>query len=192
MVDTIQNNSTLEERLGALLEPEVLSEDNQLVLPKPDFRNILISLRYLCPRCDSLQDAERHMEISSLPPVLHFSLLRFVYDLSTMERKKSKHNISYPTVIDMDRYLGPPDAVPHKRRKKGDLHGKNVYQLRGILLHKGASAYHGHYEAQVFDVQCVNDKLLPCWHCLTLPKDAVMVSVQRRDSYQDRLPWRYR
>ncbi|EPT06051.1 hypothetical protein FOMPIDRAFT_1034036 [Fomitopsis schrenkii] len=134
---TITNNSTLEERLGALLEPEVLSEDNQ----------------YLCPRCDSLQDAERHMEISSLPPVLHFSLLRFVYDLSTMERKKSKHNISYPTVIDMDRYLGPPDAVPHKRRKKGDLHGKNVYQLRGILLHKGASAYHGHYEAQVFDVQ---------------------------------------
>lgn len=27
----------------------------------------------------------------------------------------------------------------------------NVYELRGVLLHKGASAYHGHYEAQVYD-----------------------------------------
>lgn len=27
-----------------------------------------------------------------------------------------------------------------------------VYELRGVLLHKGASAYHGHYEAQVYDV----------------------------------------
>ena len=27
-----------------------------------------------------------------------------------------------------------------------------MYDLRGVLLHKGVSAYHGHYEAQVFDV----------------------------------------
>jgi hypothetical protein len=27
----------------------------------------------------------------------------------------------------------------------------DLYELRGVLLHKGASAYHGHYEAQVFD-----------------------------------------
>ena len=105
--------------------------------------------------CDKLQDAERHTEISSLPPVLHFSLLRFVYDLSTMERKKSKHNISYPTIIDMDRFLGPPDSVTGKRRKNGELPGKNMYQLRGVLMHKGASAYHGHYEAQVFDFEYV-------------------------------------
>lgn len=26
------------------------------------------------------------------------------------------------------------------------------YDLHGILLHRGPSAYHGHYEAQVFDV----------------------------------------
>ncbi|KZT68135.1 hypothetical protein DAEQUDRAFT_340767 [Daedalea quercina L-15889] len=114
---TIKNNSTLEERLAALLESEVLSGDNQ----------------YLCPRCEALQDAERHVELSTLPPVLHFSLLRFVYDFSTMERKKK---------------LGS-----RKRRRKGDSQGKNMYQLRGILVHKGASAYHGHYEAQVFDVQ---------------------------------------
>ena len=30
---------------------------------------------------------------------------------------------------------------------------ENVYHLRGVLLHKGTSAYHGHYEAQIFDVR---------------------------------------
>ena len=29
----------------------------------------------------------------------------------------------------------------------------NIYELRGILLHKGTSAYHGHYEAQVNDIE---------------------------------------
>lgn len=29
----------------------------------------------------------------------------------------------------------------------------HVYELAGILLHKGASAYHGHYEAQVYDTE---------------------------------------
>ncbi|KAG6332044.1 hypothetical protein ID866_7047 [Astraeus odoratus] len=32
-----------------------------------------------------------------------------------------------------------------------DQKGSHVYELRGVLLHKGTSAYHGHYEAQVFD-----------------------------------------
>jgi hypothetical protein len=31
----------------------------------------------------------------------------------------------------------------------------DLYELRGVLLHKGASAYHGHYEAQVFDAAYV-------------------------------------
>lgn len=30
-----------------------------------------------------------------------------------------------------------------------------IYDLRGILLHKGPSAYHGHYKAQIYDVQYV-------------------------------------
>lgn len=30
-----------------------------------------------------------------------------------------------------------------------------MYELRGVLLHKGASAYHGHYEAQVFNEESV-------------------------------------
>ena len=98
-----------------------------------------------------MQDAKRYTELRELPPVLHFSLLRFVYDVSTMERKKSKQTIMFPTSIDMDAFVGPEET--RKQRKKGHTkENKNVYELRGVLLHKGASAYHGHYEAQVFDV----------------------------------------
>lgn len=97
--------------------------------------------RYFCSKCDSLQDATRYSAYTEFPPVLHFSLLRFVYDLRTMERKKSKHAMSFPLDIDMDQFLRPED----RGRKE------QMYDLRGILLHKGASAYHGHYEAQVFD-----------------------------------------
>ncbi|KAI0748066.1 cysteine proteinase [Daedaleopsis nitida] len=131
----LENNATLEERISALLEPETLSGDN----------------KYLCQQCDSLQDAKRYTELRELPPVLHFSLLRFVYDISSMERKKSKQTILFPTFIDMGRFIGP-EETRKQHRKRRPKESKNVYELRGILLHKGTSAYHGHYEAQVFDV----------------------------------------
>ncbi|KAI0831247.1 cysteine proteinase [Trametes gibbosa] len=132
----LENSATLEERLDALLEPEFLSGDN----------------KYLCQQCNSLQNAKRYTELRELPPVLHFSLLRFVYDVTTMERKKSKQSILFPTFIDMDRFLGPAETR-RPRRKRLAKESQNLYELRGVLLHKGASAYHGHYEAQVFDVQ---------------------------------------
>ncbi|KAH6918351.1 hypothetical protein BKA70DRAFT_13800 [Coprinopsis sp. MPI-PUGE-AT-0042] len=130
----IEANSRLEDRIKESLEPETLSNDNQ----------------YLCPQCDSLQDATRYTELRQLPPVLHFSLLRFVYDLSTMERKKSKHAITFPAVLKMSQFLG-------KSARESVVAPEGVeeldYELRGILLHKGNSAYHGHYEAQVYDTQ---------------------------------------
>ncbi|KAI0721718.1 cysteine proteinase [Cerioporus squamosus] len=132
---TLENNATLEDRLSAVLEPETLTGDN----------------KYHCQQCDSLQDAKRYTELRELPPVLHFSLLRFVYDISTMERKKSKQTIMFPTFIDMDSFIGPEET--RKQRKKTIVkESENLYELRGVLLHKGPSAYHGHYEAQVFDV----------------------------------------
>ncbi len=66
-----------------------------------------------------------------------------------MERKKSKYTISFPTTLDMNQFLVPDN--------QGNTQGQedNVYELAGILLHKGASAYHGHYEAQVYDTEWV-------------------------------------
>jgi uncharacterized UBP type Zn finger protein len=110
----------------------------------------LLGIRYFCPQCDSLQDATRYTELRQLPPVLHFSLLRFVYDLSTMERKKSKHAITFPAVLKMSQFLGKNARESVAAPGGGE---ELDYELRGILLHKGSSAYHGHYEAQVYDTQ---------------------------------------
>jgi hypothetical protein len=62
-----------------------------------------------------------------------------VFDAQELSRKKSKHAIAFPLSINMRPFIG------------GD--GTEIwYDLRGVLLHRGPSAYHGHYEAQVFDV----------------------------------------
>lgn len=107
--------------------------------------------QYRCSVCDSLQDATRYTELRELPPVLHVSLLRFVYDVQSWERKKSKDKIRFPPCLNMDQFLraSGPDG-----RVEVDLTQEtidNAYELRGVLLHKGQSAYHGHYEAQVYD-----------------------------------------
>ncbi|EPQ58342.1 cysteine proteinase [Gloeophyllum trabeum ATCC 11539] len=128
---SLQPNCRLEQRIDALLQPETLSGDN----------------KYLCPRCETLQDATRYTKLRELPPVLHISLMRFVYDLGSMERKKCSHSVTFPTVLDMDQFL---DRSPGDYSQPGD--SKNLYRLQGVLLHKGASALHGHYEAQVYDI----------------------------------------
>ncbi|KAF4603807.1 hypothetical protein EYR38_004223 [Pleurotus pulmonarius] len=132
----LEANSSLGERIEALLKPEQLQGDN----------------RYLCPQCETLQEATRYTELRELPPVLHFSLLRFVYDVTSMERKKSKHAISFPKTLDMSQFLG--SQADRASNSTNENTGSKKYQLRGILLHKGPSAYHGHYEAQVFDSSC--------------------------------------
>jgi len=69
-------------------------------------------------------------------------LLRFVFDVTTFERKKRKHNVSFPVVLDMNKFLDNQQTANEE----------NTYELKGVLVHKGSSAYHGHYEAMVFDV----------------------------------------
>ena len=85
--------------------------------------------------------------------MLHFSLLRFVYDLQTMERKKQKHAITFPTTLDMNQFLGGQVSLNGPASANESQQGHAIYELRGILLHKGSSAYHGHYEAQVYDTE---------------------------------------
>ncbi|GAA5871715.1 hypothetical protein JCM3774_003027 [Rhodotorula dairenensis] len=116
----------LEGRLAQSLEPEKLDGDNQ----------------YFCETCDAKRDAERYQKLTSLPPVLHFSILRFVFDYDTLERRKSQNAISYPLQLDMGAFLSP------------DAHGEQQevwYDLKGVLMHKGQSAHHGHYVAQIYD-----------------------------------------
>lgn len=94
--------------------------------------------------------------------VLHFSILRFVFDLESLTRKKSKHAIKFPTTVDISKFITrhcdahPADGTSSKTCScPSSDSSSEVYELRGILLHKGTSAYHGHYEAKVFDVMFV-------------------------------------
>ncbi|KAF7304975.1 hypothetical protein MKEN_01212200 [Mycena kentingensis (nom. inval.)] len=127
-----KNNTKLEEGIANLLQEESLSGDN----------------RYLCSVCASLQDATRFTELASLPPVVHFSLQRFSYNFTTMERVKSKNTITFPKTLDMGPFMGNVARRKAETTSKSDA---NLYELRGVLLHKGKSAYHGHYEAQILD-----------------------------------------
>lgn len=86
-----------------------------------------------------------------LPPsqVLHFSLLRFVFDPETLSRKKSKYITRFPPSIDMRRYLSPQGRAAANKAGEG-----TIYDLRAVLVHKGNSAYSGHYCAEVYNTEC--------------------------------------
>ncbi|EJD41060.1 cysteine proteinase [Auricularia subglabra TFB-10046 SS5] len=122
LVISLKPNCKLQDQLAELLRSEHLTGDN----------------KYDCSTCKSHQNAVRHTELHEIPPVLHFTMVRFVWDASG-ERRKSKDTIKFPLSIDMGQYLTPKRA-------------SCMYDLRGILLHKGGSAHHGHYESQVYDM----------------------------------------
>ena len=68
--------------------------------------------------------------------VLHFSLLRFVYDAMSEDRKKSNSYINVSRTIDMSRWLARPEA-------DGDATERVLYDLTAVLDHRGQSAHHG-------------------------------------------------
>jgi ubiquitin C-terminal hydrolase len=95
--------------------------------------------------------------------IIHFSLLRFVFDPETFQRKKSKSVIRYPASIDMGQFLAPSSSSSSDAKGSVRSNGKGkapaesvdvggtIYDLRGVLLHKGGSAYSGHYCAEVYN-----------------------------------------
>jgi ubiquitin carboxyl-terminal hydrolase 48 len=98
----VQDGDTLVDRLTALTTPELLTGDN----------------KYHCSKCDQRCDAERSVSVSETPDVVHFSLLRFNFDIKSMSRKKSKAVILYP---------------------RSTLFGGVQYDLRAVVTHLGTS-----------------------------------------------------
>uniref|UniRef100_A0A3Q3GMV3 Ubiquitin carboxyl-terminal hydrolase 48 n=1 Tax=Kryptolebias marmoratus TaxID=37003 RepID=A0A3Q3GMV3_KRYMA len=92
--------------------------------------------RYFCESCQSKQNATRRIKLHSLPPTLNLQLMRFVFDRQTGHKKKLNTFISFPEQLDMGPFLEDP---------------KCVYELSAVLIHRGISAYSGHYIAHVKD-----------------------------------------
>ena len=66
------------------------------------------------------------------PPVLCLQLLRYVYDKTIWQKRKSKTEITFPNEL----------KLPNS---------KEVYHLVAVVYHVGNSAHNGHYVNEVLD-----------------------------------------
>ncbi|XP_076315892.1 ubiquitin carboxyl-terminal hydrolase 48-like [Tachypleus tridentatus] len=96
------------------------------------------SNQYFCDQCQLKQDATRFIRLLHLPPVLNIQLLRFVFDRQTGQKKKLNSFIRFHEVLDMSAYLQKPESPV-------------LYDLSAVLIHRGPSAYSGHYVAHICD-----------------------------------------
>ncbi|XP_076846101.1 ubiquitin carboxyl-terminal hydrolase 48 isoform X2 [Brachyhypopomus gauderio] len=119
---SIQGHRTLAECVTEFLKEEKLDGDN----------------RYFCESCESKQNATRRITLHSLPRTLNLQLMRFVFDRQSGHKKKLNNLISFPEVLDMGPFLEGKEE-------------KCTYDLSAVLIHRGVSAYSGHYIAHVRD-----------------------------------------
>ncbi|XP_023711223.1 ubiquitin carboxyl-terminal hydrolase 48 isoform X4 [Cryptotermes secundus] len=94
--------------------------------------------RYHCTVCKSKQDATRSIKLDTLPSVLNLQLMRFVFDRQKGSKKKLNSYLQFPENLDMSMYLKKPM-------------GSLLYVLSAVLIHRGPSAYSGHYVAHICD-----------------------------------------
>ncbi|XP_074505051.1 ubiquitin carboxyl-terminal hydrolase 48 [Sebastes fasciatus] len=121
----IQGHKNLTECVTEFLKEEKLDGEN----------------RYFCESCQTKQSATRRIRLHSIPPTLNLQLMRFVFDRQTGHKKKLNTFISFPEQLDMGPFL------------EGKEDQKLVYELSAVLIHRGISAYSGHYIAHVKDAR---------------------------------------
>nr|XP_034974348.1 ubiquitin carboxyl-terminal hydrolase 48 isoform X2 [Zootoca vivipara] len=120
----IQGHKQLSDCITEFLKEEKLEGDN----------------RYFCETCQSKQNATRRIRLLSLPCTLNLQLMRFVFDRQTGHKKKLNAYIEFSELLDMEPYMEDKASI-------------FVYELSAVLIHRGVSAYSGHYIAHVKDPQ---------------------------------------
>lgn len=71
--------------------------------------------------------------------ILFFKLIYFFTSRQTMQKKKLNSYIQFSQTLDMAQYLNVPVELNASSK---ELH---MYNLCAVLIHKGSSAYSGHY-----------------------------------------------
>lgn len=84
-----------------------------------------------------------------LPQHLAFHLKRFRFDRDTMRKEKLHHRFAFPAVLDMAPYMDPSQAGTTCTDSTA-LPGQ-LYRLSGVVVHRGHSAYSGHYNSFIRD-----------------------------------------
>ncbi|KAK3608096.1 hypothetical protein CHS0354_004752 [Potamilus streckersoni] len=118
---SIRGHKTLEDAINGFLEEEKLEGDNQ----------------YMCTVCQSKQNATRTIQLKLLPPVLNLQLLRFVFEKEAGHKKKLNSFIQFPDVLDMNKFTKDGTSA--------------LYDLSAVLIHRGPTAFSGHYIAHIKD-----------------------------------------
>ena len=74
--------------------------------------------------------------------------MRFLFDCKTGKKRKVRSSLAFPKSLDMRKFLAPEEV----KENESDY----VYELSSVLIHKGASAYGGHYIGIIRDEEYVN------------------------------------
>ncbi|XP_071510553.1 ubiquitin carboxyl-terminal hydrolase 38-like [Diadema antillarum] len=148
------SRTCLEDLLKHYLTPERLVKEN----------------RYHCNKCQSLQDAEKSLEITAAPEILIVTLLRFSYDVKLHRRCKILEDVRYPQMLHLevadsesecsaDGSHGGPCTKRTRQNSVGTAHCSTErerartipYMLSAVIVHSGMSSESGHYYCYACD-----------------------------------------
>eukprot|EP00931_Biecheleriopsis_adriatica_P011678 TRINITY_DN11275_c0_g1_i1.p1 TRINITY_DN11275_c0_g1~~TRINITY_DN11275_c0_g1_i1.p1 ORF type:complete len:1183 (+),score=292.38 TRINITY_DN11275_c0_g1_i1:28-3576(+) len=122
----IEGCQSLEEALRKLVTPEVMDGDN----------------KWFCEELDEKVEALKGFTVERLPQILCLQLLRFVFDLQTMRRKKLSEEVSIPLSVDLAFLMATEDGGHCS--DTSDCR----YELAAVCLQYG-TAHGGHYKALI-------------------------------------------
>jgi ubiquitin carboxyl-terminal hydrolase 12/46 len=93
--------------------------------------------KFSCDQCSCKQEAQRHLRVAALPPILCLHLKRFKYVESLGQMRKLTHRVVFPFSLKLPNTTADcPDADAE-------------YELFAVVVHMGAHVNHGHYVALV-------------------------------------------
>lgn len=122
---SIQGHNSVDDCLKEFLQEELLEKDNQ----------------YSCGTCNCRRDASRQIVVKTLPRTLNLQLLRFVFHKATYTKKKLSRVLSFPDMLDLTPFVS----------SNGTSTDSFQYDLTAVLIHRGPSAFSGHYIAHIKD-----------------------------------------
>jgi len=94
-------NPSVDKGLENYLKPFILEGDN----------------KYYCEKCQDKVEAEKGVKLASLPKILTIHLNRFDLDYETMNRKKLNNRVTFPFILNMNKFLKPYEEIEKENSK---------------------------------------------------------------------------
>ena len=106
-----------------------------------------------CSKCNKMTNAIKGLKFTSLSNIISFQVKRFTYSKVTYSRIKISKKVSYPLIIDMNKWLNTASQQENKEEEENEKEealstlqlkqkilkeGKdNFYELYAVLIHRG-------------------------------------------------------